>query len=224
MKNITIIIVSVILANLKLSPALNDKLITNHPVKGEELVMEDIIIPEKTLSGIVPSEEEELAPLPEEKSHKENAPAGGKNIGSKFRARKMINIQSAENVANRTLHQQLAKSDRVALAENVLFDFDRYDVRNSDEFNKILAIADDLIFHPELKVSLSGNTDHIGSDYYNDVLSYNRVENVKAYLLEIGVSADQITVSFNGEEMPAADNDTDDGRAENRRVEMFLYQ
>lgn len=141
-----------------------------------------------------------------------------------FKVRKSVNIHSIQNTVNRNFHQELAKSEKMILAENLHFHFDDFELKNTDDFNSILSIADQLIFHPELKVSLSGNADNIGSDDYNDVLSYNRVENVKTYLLELGVSADQITVSFNGESNPVADNDTEDGRAGNRRVEILLYQ
>ncbi len=215
MKNVVIIVLSVVLAHLKLPPAstqyitiASETAFDTEAEPGE--AMEIIDLPEIIIE----------APAVKANSTAET-PAGEKIT---FKARKSINIHSGQNTANRNFHRELEKSERMVLAKNLHFHFDDFELKNADDFNSILSIADQLIFHPELKVSLSGNADNIGSDQYNDVLSYNRVENVKTYLLELGVSADQITVSFNGESNPVADNDTEEGRAENRRVEMFLYQ
>lgn len=151
-------------------------------------------------------------------------PKEDKQPEAKSKSKKIVNIRSSQNLVNHSLHEKLRKEGNALVAEKVLFDFDTYELKSNEEFNRILQLADKLIFDPSLKISIAGNTDNIGTDYYNEVLSYNRVENIKTYLLELGVSADQIIVSFNGEQHPQSDNDTEEGRSLNRNVEMFVYQ
>ncbi|UUZ57334.1 OmpA family protein [Massilia sp. H-1] len=63
-----------------------------------------------------------------------------------------------------------------------------------------------------------GHTDAKGSDAYNQALSLRRAEAVKAYLVSKGVAASRVYTEGKGEGQPVADNKTDAGRAENRRV------
>lgn len=67
---------------------------------------------------------------------------------------------------------------------------------------------------------VAGHTDSRGSDAYNQKLSERRAKTVRDYLIAGGLSADQLTATGYGESMPVADNATDEGRAENRRVEV----
>ena len=69
---------------------------------------------------------------------------------------------------------------------------------------------------------VKGHTDSVGSDAYNDKLSLRRAESVAAYLVSQGVDADKVKTAGLGESQPLADNATDDGRAQNRRVEIFV--
>lgn len=211
MKNFVIIVLSVVLAHFKLSPASTPEVVYEGSPQMElvETLPEVIELPEIIIEAPVPEKKSPEAPTREQK---------------RFKAKKAVNIQSAHNTINRQFHQELSNSSRMVQQESLRFQFDDFELKNSDDFNQIMSIADRLIFNPELKVSLSGNTDNIGADYYNDVLSYNRVENVKSYLIELGVSAEQIIVSFNGEHTPIADNETEEGRFDNRRVEMSVYQ
>jgi OOP family OmpA-OmpF porin len=74
---------------------------------------------------------------------------------------------------------------------------------------------------PDLKVSVEGHTDSIGSDAYNLKLSQRRAMAVRDYLVSQGIEATRITVVGFGESKPIADNKTEEGRAENRRVEIL---
>lgn len=207
MKNIVIILMSLVLTNISLPTA------THHYVGHAE--MPSLKIP--SITNVIPEEISTGHTI-------ENIPVKEENPQVKFKAKKTINAQSAKNVLNQTKHENLRASGNVVLSEKILFAFDAYELMHNDDFNRILQIADKLIFDTNMKISIAGNADNVGSDDYNDALSYNRAENVKTYLLELGVSADQIILSFNGEQNPAADNDTEEGRLLNRNVEMFLYQ
>jgi len=73
--------------------------------------------------------------------------------------------------------------------------------------------------HGDIDLVLEGHTDAIGTDAYNDDLSLRRVEAVKAKLTEVyGIPGNRISTVGYGESRPVADNSTDEGRAQNRRV------
>jgi OOP family OmpA-OmpF porin len=76
--------------------------------------------------------------------------------------------------------------------------------------------------HQGINVRIEGNTDSIGSDAYNGKLGQRRADSVERYLVAHDVSASRLsTVSF-GETKPIASNDTEEGRAQNRRVDLIV--
>lgn len=109
--------------------------------------------------------------------------------------------------------------DRLTLHVN--FDFDKATIRKEDipDLEKAVAFVRK---YPDSKVSLEGHTDSRGSDKYNLKLSQRRADAVKKYLVEKGEKTDRITAEGKGEADPIADNKTDKGRFENRRVEVLI--
>lgn len=75
--------------------------------------------------------------------------------------------------------------------------------------------------YPSVKVEIAGHTDNEGSNEYNMALSYDRAKTVRDYLVMRGISPDRIVARGYGEERPIASNDTAEGRAKNRRVEVI---
>ena len=75
---------------------------------------------------------------------------------------------------------------------------------------------------PNTEVRVIGHTDSTGSEALNDRLSLERAQSVKNYLVDRGVRADTVQVAGRGMHEPVADNGTEAGRAQNRRVEIFL--
>lgn len=75
-----------------------------------------------------------------------------------------------------------------------------------------------------MKVMIIGHTDSTGSDAINDPLSVDRAASVRDYLVMRGVSPTRISIEGKGSHQPIADNATVDGRARNRRVEIFLSE
>jgi OOP family OmpA-OmpF porin len=75
--------------------------------------------------------------------------------------------------------------------------------------------------NPSLRVSVEGHTDSIGSDAYNQRLSERRANAVRDYMVDQGISSSRITTKGWGESKPAASNKTEEGRAQNRRVEII---
>lgn len=89
-------------------------------------------------------------------------------------------------------------------------------------------VLDNLAFNsfqcPDAKIEISGHTDSDGDDGYNQTLSEERASSVAAYLVKSGVAPDRLTTIGYGETEPIASNDTDEGKAQNRRIEFQLTQ
>ena len=111
--------------------------------------------------------------------------------------------------------------DAISLSSDVLFDFDEYVIK-PDFTADLDAAADLLLANPDVTVRIDGHTDSVGSEEYNMGLSERRAEAVATYLEEVGVARDRMTVAWFGESQPIATNDTAEGRAQNRRVEIDL--
>lgn len=91
--------------------------------------------------------------------------------------------------------------------------------------NYLDELAQALTDNPELKIKLVGHTDNIGSEKFNQRLSMNRAQRLKDYLVEKGVDADRITADGKGLKEPLNNNETEEDRAKNRRVELtILYE
>jgi OOP family OmpA-OmpF porin len=106
--------------------------------------------------------------------------------------------------------------------ENVHFDFNKTAIR--PEFNKeIGALGEFLQQNPAAYVMLVGYTDSIGSEEYNLGLSQRRADSVAAHIVENhDIARDRIVLNWYGEANPVASNATDEGRAQNRRVEIAV--
>ncbi len=101
----------------------------------------------------------------------------------------------------------------------VNFAFDKSDIDGPSAV-VLDAAADQLQECPKVAVSVEGHTDWIGTDAYNQALSERRAEAVRSHLVSRGVSASRLTAVGYGESQPIASNETAEGRALNRRVEL----
>ena len=113
-----------------------------------------------------------------------------------------------------------ANSLLITLDSGVLFDVDKYDVRpEAEEALKNLATV---LKEMDVKnFEIDGHTDSDASDEHNQVLSENRANSVKNFLVSQGVTA-EITTKGYGESKPVASNDTAEGKQKNRRVEIII--
>jgi OOP family OmpA-OmpF porin len=105
----------------------------------------------------------------------------------------------------------------------VHFDFDKASIR-PDAAGILREAASILKENPTVKVSVEGHTDAVGSDEYNLKLSLRRANAVKEFLGREGVDASRLSTRGFGESQPVASNDTEDGRAQNRRVELKVAE
>lgn len=103
----------------------------------------------------------------------------------------------------------------------VLFDTGRSTLRREAR-EKLAKISGIVLAYPDLKLAIEGNTDSVGSDSKNQVLSEQRANSVRDYLLKENIPAASMTSKGLGETQPVASNDTAEGRQQNRRVEMVV--
>lgn len=109
----------------------------------------------------------------------------------------------------------------IVLSDKVLFNFDSATL--TPQANDLLAqISNRLTDGAVISVLVKGHTDSVGSDAYNDKLSQRRADSVASFLVGQGIAANKIKAQGLGESQPVADNATDAGRAQNRRVEIVV--
>ncbi|HEV7463729.1 MAG TPA: OmpA family protein [Methyloceanibacter sp.] len=117
------------------------------------------------------------------------------------------------------MEQAIADTGKIALY-GIQFDFDK-DVVKPESKPTLDEIAKLLQAKPELKLKIVGHTDNKGTPEYNLDLSSRRAANVVAALTaSYGIAADRLTSEGAGLTQPIASNDTEQGRAKNRRVEL----
>lgn len=112
-----------------------------------------------------------------------------------------------------------APGDKIATLEGPQFEFDKAEITPEGH-----ALLDEAVRvmqeNPGLNVAIEGHTDSLGSDAYNQRLSERRAAAVQRYLVSNGIDPMRMTQRGFGETNPIASNDTEEGRAKNRRVEI----
>ena len=112
----------------------------------------------------------------------------------------------------------------VSIVENIHFEFDRArltEIGKTTLDGRILPILRE---RPDVRVTIVGHTDSIGSESYNQRLSERRAASVRDYLVSHGIDASRLSVEGRGEAEPISENSTRAGRAANRRVEFQIIQ
>lgn len=104
---------------------------------------------------------------------------------------------------------------------DVLFATGKFDLQPSAR-EALAKFSGIVLAHPGLKMQVEGYTDSVGSDSYNQTLSENRANSVRAYLIAQGIDPTSITAVGYGKSNPVASNDAAQGRQQNRRVEIII--
>jgi len=109
----------------------------------------------------------------------------------------------------------------VEFNSSVLFGFDKSGLSNDAKLNldKLVAVLDS---YADTNIEIQGHTDSKGSEAYNQDLSVQRARTVSYYLTDKGIISDRLTVKGFGESLPKYENDTENGRSQNRRVEFLI--
>ena len=113
-----------------------------------------------------------------------------------------------------------AKGTKIATVGSANFDFNRAEVNPSgrDILDHAVKVLRD---NPNLRVTVEGHTDSVGSAAYNQKLSERRAQAVKRYLVRQGIDPSRIMTEGYGKSRPIASNETEEGRAQNRRADII---
>jgi outer membrane protein OmpA-like peptidoglycan-associated protein len=115
------------------------------------------------------------------------------------------------------------KTGTTIVLRNIFFDFDKATLRPESK-TELERVYELLKSNPRMKVRIAGHTDSRGSDEYNQRLSEARAKSVYEYLVSRGISADRLSYIGYGESRPIDTNDTEEGRQNNRRVELEILE
>jgi len=117
----------------------------------------------------------------------------------------------------------ILEKGKTVILKGVNFEFNKATLTMDSE-NTLEMAYNALVAQPDIKVLIVGHTDAVGSDAYNKKLSFRRAETVKNWMVVKGISARRMSVAGKGEIEPIDSNETDDGRANNRRMEFRVLQ
>ncbi|WKV11076.1 OmpA family protein [Marivirga harenae] len=120
-----------------------------------------------------------------------------------------------------TLEMSPIEVGKTVIINNIYFNFDKTTLKEVS-FPELDRLTDLMIQNAGIKIDIIGHTDSKGSDDYNLTLSEGRAQSVMEYLIEKGIASDRMTAKGMGETAPINSNDTDEGRAKNRRVEFTI--
>lgn len=128
-----------------------------------------------------------------------------------------------ELVVDIVMQSIVSLEEKSVKLNNIYFDFDKFDLKQESfiELDRVYKFLND---NPNVRVEISAHTDAVGSDEYNQELSQRRAESVVSYLISKGINGERLIAKGYGESIPVADNNTEEGKAANRRVEMKIVK
>lgn len=137
-----------------------------------------------------------------------------------------VELQSREIDVPENVDLEIDGSEVTMLVpDDILFDFDKYDLKDDakETLEEISETLQNSFNKKELNITINGHTDNIGSKQYNEKLSKQRADEVKKYLESL-LQDSNITFKTEGygDTKPIASNDTEEGQAKNRRVEIVI--
>lgn len=132
----------------------------------------------------------------------------------------MSNLKSYEEI-NKDLYLVPIEVGQTVRLNNIFFETGKADLLKESflELDRLVKVMND---NPTMEIDIEGHTDNVGSDASNLSLSKNRAKSVYDYLVSKGINASRLKSAGFGETKPIAANDTDDGRAQNRRVQFTI--
>lgn len=113
--------------------------------------------------------------------------------------------------------------DVTVVLNNVFFDFDKA-VLKPESYPELDRVAEMMTDRQDMQIEVSGHTDAMGPEWYNQALSQRRAKAVVTYLTEKGIDGRRIKVEYFGESKPIDSNETNEGRSKNRRVEFKILK
>ncbi len=119
--------------------------------------------------------------------------------------------------------KSMQENESAVKLNNIYFDFDKFDLK-TESYTELDRVFKFLNENPAISIEISAYTDSKGSDDYNLSLSQKRAESVVEYLIDKGIAAGRLVAKGYGKANPVASNDSEEGRAQNRRVEMKILK
>lgn len=118
---------------------------------------------------------------------------------------------------------QRMKIGNYVVLRNIFYETDSYALKKEStiELNKVVRF---LQANPGIKIEIGGHTDNTGNPGYNQVLSENRAKTVADYLISSSINSDRIVAKGYGMYQPVASNDSEEGKAQNRRTELKIIE
>lgn len=191
---------------------------TKEPIAGAHIDLYDIVENMQLLSFESDEEGRFLLSLP-----------SGRNYGENINAPEYLFHSENFNIPDTATYQvieQVIKLDKIAVGKsivlnNIFFDFDKSTLKPESitELDKVYEL---MVANPEMRVEISGHTDNKGSAEYNKGLSMRRAQVVVNYLIKKGIKKNRMKAMGYGFDRPIDTNDTDEGRAHNRRTEFTI--
>jgi len=129
--------------------------------------------------------------------------------------------QLEQNIPGATV-ERLGEGIKITFDSGLLFGFNSATLTPEARTN-LRNLAQSFDQYPGTEILIVGHTDSVGGSDYNQELSERRSQSAQDYLVMQGVSSSRIATAALGEEEPVASNDSDEGRAQNRRVEVAIY-
>ena len=149
--------------------------------------------------------------------------AGGGYLWSKHMEEQKVAMEQATEGTGVSVSQTADNQLKLDIPSDVSFDTNRYEIKSN--LRPILdRFATTLNQNPVTTVNIIGHTDSTGTDAINNPLSVNRAASTRDYLVARGVAANRIAIDGRGSREPIADNNSVEGRAKNRRVEIFVAE
>ena len=145
----------------------------------------------------------------------------GAVIGKKM-DKKAEELAALENAQIETVEDQNGlQAIKVTFNSGILFDTNKSDLKaaSKSELNEFANKMSDM---QDTDITIYGHTDSSGNDSINQPLSEKRAQSVANYLKNCGIASSRMTVEGMSSSMPVADNATKEGRAQNRRVEIYI--
>jgi outer membrane protein OmpA-like peptidoglycan-associated protein len=143
----------------------------------------------------------------------------GAVIGNKMdkQARKI-----EEELGSSATVERVGEGIKITFDSQLLFDFGKSNLKESNK-QDLQKLAETLKQYPDTDLLIVGHTDDVGSNAFNKTLSKKRANAVSSYLNSFGIANSRLDVQGLGETQPVYTNDTEDNRAQNRRVEIAIY-
>ena len=149
--------------------------------------------------------------------------AGGGYLWSKHMEKQKAEMEQATQGTGVSVSQTADNQLKLDIPSDVSFDTNRYEIKSN--LRPILdRFATTLNQNPVTTVTIVGHTDSTGTDAVNNPLSVNRAASTRDYLVSRGVAAGRVAIDGRGSREPIADNNSAEGRAKNRRVEIFVAE